>query len=77
MADKDIDAADWVDQDLLTRQEAGERLAEEIARVRARLRAVESQSGADAAAVTMIARRLAAMESIRDSLRPSGAGIES
>ncbi|WP_369690288.1 hypothetical protein [Nocardia miyunensis] len=30
LAHKDIEAADWVDQDLLTRREAGERLAEEI-----------------------------------------------
>ncbi|WP_308706082.1 hypothetical protein [Nocardia nova] len=69
MAEKDIDAADWVEQDLLTKQEAGERLAEEIARVRARLG--ELRPGAEnAAAVTMLARRLAAMESIRDSLQP-------
>ena len=74
MAEKDIDAADWVEQDLLTKQEAGERLAEEIVRVRARLG--EFRAGAaDVAAMTMVARRLAAMESIRDSLQPSPTGL--
>ncbi|WP_442943328.1 hypothetical protein [Nocardia sp. NBC_00565] len=71
MAGKDIDAADWIDQDLLTRDEAGERLDEEIVRVRARLRDLESGPGDDpavASSVAMVSRRLAAMESIRNSL---------
>lgn len=67
MAGKDIDAADWVDQDLLTREEAGERLDEEIVRVRARLCDLESGAG-DPAALAMVTRRLTAMESIRSSL---------
>lgn len=70
MAAKDIDAADWVDQDLLTRTEAGERLDEEMALVRARLRELErgSADAATGSSVEMIARRLAAMESVRNSL---------
>ncbi|MBV7706968.1 hypothetical protein A5780_25210 [Nocardia sp. 852002-20019_SCH5090214] len=73
VAEKDIDAADWVEQDLLTKQEAGERLAEEIVRVRARLGELRAGAG-DAAAMTMVARRLAAMEAIRDSLQTASSG---
>ncbi|MDN2497054.1 hypothetical protein FHY52_10155 [Nocardia nova] len=73
VAEKDIDAADWVEQDLLTKQEAGERLAEEIVRVRARLGEFRAGAG-DVAAMTMVARRLAAMEAIRDSLQTASSG---
>lgn len=70
MAEKDIDAPDWVDQDLLTREEAGERLDEEIETVRRRLAELEAaapdQNNADSQA--MVRRRLSAMESLRSTL---------
>lgn len=60
--------SDWTDQDLLTKDEAHERLVEEIGRTRARLE--ELQVGGDNeradAEVTLLARRLNAMESVRD-----------
>jgi hypothetical protein len=69
--ERDIDAADWTDQDLLTREEAGDRLAEAIESTRRRLEELEArpQEGPEtAAAVRMVRRRLAALESRRDSL---------
>jgi hypothetical protein len=57
--------SDWADQDLLTKDEAHERLLVEIDRTKARL--VELTAGsADDAEVTLLTRRLNAMESIRD-----------
>lgn len=70
MAEKDIDAPDWVDQDLLTRDEASERLDEEIAIVRRRVAELESVT-ADQRAVDsleMVRRRLSAMENLRATL---------
>ena len=61
--------SDWTDQDLLTKDEARERLVEEIGRTRARLEEVRSSTGDPDridAEVTMLARRLNAMESVRD-----------
>ena len=69
--ERDIDAADWTDQDLLTREEAGDRLAEAIESTRRRLAELEArpQQGPDgAAAMQMVKRRLLALESRRDSL---------
>ena len=61
--------SDWTDQDLLTKDEARERLVEEIGRVRARLEELRASTDDPAridAEVTMLARRLNAMESVRD-----------
>ena len=61
--------SDWTDQDLLTKQEARERLVEEIDRTKARLEDVRASNGDPAridAEATMLARRLNAMESVRD-----------
>jgi hypothetical protein len=61
--------SDWTDQDLLTKDEARERLVEEIGRTRARLEEAQTRAGDPAqhdAEVTMLARRLNAMESVRD-----------
>jgi hypothetical protein len=69
--EQDIDAADWTDQDLLTRGEAGERLADAIESTRRRLEALEAQPSEGpeaAAAVLMVRRRLTALESRRASL---------
>lgn len=61
--------SDWTDQDLLTKDEARERLVEEIGRTNARLAEVQA-GGRDSAdadpEVTLLERRLNAMESVRD-----------
>jgi hypothetical protein len=60
--------SDWTDQDLLTKDEARERLVEEIERTHARLDEVKASSGDPAqidAEITLLARRLNAMESVR------------
>lgn len=54
--------SDWTDQDLLTKDEARERLVEEISRTRARLD--EVRAGGLAAEIALLERRLHAMESI-------------
>ncbi|ASR03206.1 hypothetical protein GCWB2_12045 [Gordonia rubripertincta] len=64
---KDIDAADWVDQDLLTREESRGRLDDEIEFERNKLNKLESDSGS-ADSITMARRRLVAMQNLRDSL---------
>ncbi|MGH3976596.1 MAG: hypothetical protein ACRDS9_25250 [Pseudonocardiaceae bacterium] len=71
MTEKDIDAPDWVDQDLLTKDEAAERLDEEIDLVRERLARLEARTaGPDPeSAIAMVRRRLVAMEELRASLR--------
>ena len=59
--------SDWTDQDLLTKEEARERLVEEIGRTRARFE--EAQAGVpdhSEAEIALLARRLNAMESVRD-----------
>lgn len=68
--EKDIDAADWTDQDLLTRDEAGERLIEEIEATRNHLSDLESRTGDPntAESIEMTRRRLIAMENLQDSL---------
>jgi hypothetical protein len=61
--------SDWTDQDLLTKDEARERLVEEIGRARARLDELRTSTDDPAridVEVTMLARRLNAMESVRD-----------
>ena len=61
--------SDWTDQDLLTKDEARERLVEEISRVKAKLEQLQACTDDPAhidAEVTMLARRLNAMESVRD-----------
>jgi hypothetical protein len=54
---------DWADQDLLTKGEARDRLVIEIARTRTRLATLKQPY--DDAEITLLERRLAAMESIR------------
>ena len=61
--------SDWTDQDLLTKDEARERLVEEISRVKSKLGQLQASTDDPAhidAEVTMLARRLNAMESVRD-----------
>ena len=56
---------DWADQDLLTKDEAHERLLVEIDRVRSRLAELD-ETPDNEAEITLLTRRLNAMESIRD-----------
>lgn len=61
--------SDWTDQDLLTKDEAHERLVEEISRTRARLEEVRTGMADTAQAdaeLALLGRRLNAMESVRD-----------
>lgn len=64
---KDIDAADWIDQDLLTREESRDRLDEEIEIERNKLKDLESVESSEDS-LTLTRRRLVAMENLRDSL---------
>jgi hypothetical protein len=60
-----LPVSDWTDQDLLTKDEARERLIDEIARTSARLSQLQ-RDNPDDAEIALLARRLNAMESIRD-----------
>lgn len=60
-----LPVSDWTDQDLLTKDEARERLVGEIDRTKAHLAQLE-RDNVDEAAIALVARRLNAMESIRD-----------
>jgi hypothetical protein len=60
-----LPASDWTDQDLLTKDEARGRLIEEIGETQARLSQLERDSPDDPE-IPLLARRLNAMESIRD-----------
>ncbi|GAC70345.1 hypothetical protein [Gordonia soli] len=62
-----IPQADWVDQDLLTRELAGSLLDEEIAAERGRIDRVDRGIGGDDIVMSRadMERRLAAMEAIR------------
>jgi hypothetical protein len=57
---------DWTDQDLLTKDEARGRLAEEIGRTRARLDRLRIENPDAESEIALLARRLDAMESVRD-----------
>ncbi|MEV0766802.1 hypothetical protein [Nocardia salmonicida] len=67
-ADKRIDADDWSDTDLLTKQEAGERLDDEITLVTGQLSKLSAVADS-AAEVELLTRRLAAMREARAALR--------
>jgi hypothetical protein len=54
--------SDWTDQDLLTKDEAHERLVQEISRTRVRLD--EIKTSGESAEINLLERRLNAMESI-------------
>ncbi|BCQ07351.1 hypothetical protein BMW24_017605 [Mycobacterium heckeshornense] len=56
---------DWADQDLLTKAEARKRLIEEIGRTRARLDRLRTETPDAEAEITLLSRRVHAMESIR------------
>jgi chorismate mutase len=57
---------DWTDQDLLTKDEARERLVTEIGRTKARVGQLQVGNPDEEAEIALLSRRLNAMESIRD-----------
>jgi hypothetical protein len=62
-----LPVSDWTDQDLLTKDEARERLVGEIGRCRARLEKLKANlnaNEADESELALLARRLNAMESV-------------
>ena len=66
--------SDWTDQDLLTKDEARQRLVEEIAHTRSRLEQIHTDTGDPTrtdAETTLLTRRLKAMESAYDEYDPS------
>lgn len=63
-AEERIDADDWVEQDLLTRDLAVERLEAVVAQATAELAYLE-ENGASAEAIDLVRRRIAAAETSR------------
>ena len=55
---------DWADQDLLTKDEARERLLSEICRTRRRLDQLQADDPANDAEILLLERRLDAMQSV-------------
>lgn len=73
-ANVQLPQSDWTDQDLLTKDEARQRLVEEIARARSRLAQIRPDTEDPAridAETTLLTRRLKAMESIHAEYDPS------
>ncbi|MGA9360871.1 MAG: hypothetical protein WBW75_23620 [Mycobacterium sp.] len=62
---RDIDASDWTERDLLTRELAGERLAADAAETLAELTALQTAAAPDADAVAQLQRRLNALRATR------------
>jgi len=62
---RDIDASDWTERDLLTRELAAERLAADAAETLAELTALQTAAAPDADAVAQLQRRLNALRATR------------
>lgn len=60
-----LPVSDWTDQDLLTKDEARQRLLSEIDRTRAQLDRVQADDPGNEAEILLLERRLNAMESVR------------
>ncbi|MEB3065119.1 hypothetical protein [[Mycobacterium] zoologicum] len=59
-----LPVSDWADQDLLTKDEARQRLAVEIGRCKAQLDDLKT-ANADDSEISLLARRLGAMEAVQ------------
>lgn len=68
MQEKDIDADDWTEQDLLTRELALERLTEDATQTTAALGALRAGPDPDPQAVALLERRLHALEESRANI---------
>lgn len=66
--ERDIDASDWTEQDLLTRDLAVERLAADEAETLAELAALQNSPGSDPEVVAVLERRLQALQVSRAHL---------
>lgn len=66
--ERDIDASDWTEQDLLTRELAVERLAADEAETLAELTALQDLTGAAPEVVAALERRLQALRLSRAHL---------
>ncbi|MBA4025342.1 MAG: hypothetical protein C0482_23550 [Gordonia sp.] len=64
-----IEAADWVDMDLLTKDLAGSLLDEEIQAEQQRIEALVNSTDSNADAIDKLRKRLAAMENVRRRVR--------
>lgn len=72
---RDINASDWTERDLLTRQLAVERLTDDEAATKAELTALRTRDNADPDAIAHLERRLKALEvTRRNLLSDSGTG---
>lgn len=69
MPENDIEAADWAEQDLLTRDLAVERLTEAEADIRGRLEALRRSGTPDGETVALLESRLRALVTSRRNLR--------
>ncbi len=75
---RDINASDWTERDLLTRELATQRLTDDEAATKAELTALLARDEADADAIAHLERRLKALEATRRNLQSNSAGaIES
>jgi hypothetical protein len=66
--ERDIDASDWTEQDLLTRELAVERLAADETETLAELAALQNSPGSDPEVVAALERRLQALRVSRAHL---------
>ncbi|MEV3964209.1 CoA transferase [Nocardia sp. NPDC050193] len=74
MSERDIDAPDWAETDLLTRELAAERLAADEAETKQELRELLADPAADPARVEQLERRLRALEASRSNIGARGSG---
>ncbi|WP_433755638.1 hypothetical protein [Nocardia sp. CA-135398] len=68
MPEHDIDASDWTEQDLLTRELATERLAEDELETVAELERLRSSGQVAPEAVELLERRLRALAASRSNI---------
>jgi hypothetical protein len=68
VSEHDIEASDWTEQDLLTRELALERLAQDETETEAELARLRSADGADRHAIELLEKRLRALEATRSNL---------
>ena len=70
---RDINASDWTERDLLTRELAVQRLTDDEAATKAELTALLARDEADADAIAHLERRLKALEATRQNLQSNSA----
>jgi hypothetical protein len=68
VSESDIEASDWTEQDLLTRELALVRLAQDETETEAELARLRSADEADRHAIELLEKRLRALEATRTNL---------